>query len=643
MKYCLLINISRVFISFSYNKEGDKDFVPYGEEPVKPLAVYCQGNEISIGKFALSEAQKGNKNAHANLFDAISSTELIEYKGQKHDINKLLFFAMEKYVAEFFDKILMRSEGSLEDNRAHFPVVVLFNPDLKLFERDYVINSLIKGGYGNLLSVNASYIFEKVVCSRMDADAIPIFVGGDGYNLYCESDKAKLSELVTMEKVAMDPRIDRAMRIMRSDIICQGYDEYRSDKDSDMSVLRKRASDFLNSSKREQMFSVLLSDGFTYDLFLKRSDFGMSSGYISEEAMVAFGNLKALLEASGTHTSQCCIVLTDREVVNEYVENLFRHYFPNVIGVSDEQRYSALRKLAEKVASMGYVFPPSLSISGSSEADKAFAAGRFKEARELYKGMNTTAMEGKISNCTSCIKDERRIREFFSMPAEAQRREKDDILELFSKWTKMGVGDDYINSYREKLDKQATQVNPKEKTESKDPPTPAAEQTESSYVSNTPQVDMKKLKREYREIMAQAKGLIREGKPADARKELIAFVTLYKDKGVDLSEAEQMLAGIGEKQVSEGEQLMRESRFKEAKAWFAENGLVAKAGDCSTLIKSVRFLKAYKAEMMSIKNSHNLQLAKSHLDDMKGWRTIYANYGLDTKEIDEIINNYKSI
>ena len=72
MKYCLLIHISRDFISFLYNKEGDKVFVPYGEEPIKPLAVYCQGNEISIGKFALSEAQKGNKFAHANLFDAIS-------------------------------------------------------------------------------------------------------------------------------------------------------------------------------------------------------------------------------------------------------------------------------------------------------------------------------------------------------------------------------------------------------------------------------------------------------------------------------------------------------------------------------------------------------------------------------------------
>lgn len=623
MKYCLLIHISRDFISFLYNKEGDKGFIPYGEEPVKPLAVYCQGNEISIGKFALSEAQKGNKYAHANLFDAISSTELIEYKGQKHDINKLLFFAMEKYVAEFFDKILMRQEGSLEGNRARFPVVVLFNPDLRLYERDYVIKSLEGGGYGNLLSINASKLFEKVISNKMAMGTIPIFVGGDGYNLYCESDKAKFPEIVTMEKIGIDPRIDRSLRIMLNDIVHQGYDEFRSDKGSDMRLLRKRAVDFLNSSKREQMFSVILSDGFTYDVFLKKSDFGMS-GSVSDEALIAFGKLETLLEVSGTQASQCCVVLTDREVVTEYVENLFRRHFAIVVGINDEQRLRALQILVDMVVSMNYVFP-SVRISTDNDADAAFAAGRFKEAREMYKAMNSTAVEGKIANCTSCIKDERRIREFCSMPVETRSRMKREILDIFSKWTEMGVGDDYIISQKEKLEEASNGPIPPPPP----PPPPPAPK-----------------KRECREVLAQAKGLIREGKSAEAKKLLTAFVALFKDKGENLSEVEQILqilAGIGEKQTSEGERLMKESKFKEAKTWFADNGFTSKAVDCSTLIKALRYLKAYKAELLSIKNNHNLQLAKSHLDDMKGWRAIYVSHELDTKEIDDIINSYKSI
>lgn len=84
-------------------------------------------------------------------------------------------------------------------------------------------------------------------------------------------------------------------------------------------------------------------------------------------------------------------------------------------------------------------------------------------------------------------------------------------------------------------------------------------------------------------------------------------------------------------------------KFSEAKAWFADNGFTSMASDCATLIKAVRYLRAYKAEITSIKNNHNIQLAKSHLDDMIRWRAIYTRYGLDTKEIDDIIISYKSI
>ena len=664
MKYCLLIHIARDFISFLYNKEGDKAFVPYGDEPIKPLAVYCQGNEISIGKFALSEAQKGNIFAHANLFDAISSTELIEYKGQKYDINKLLFFAMEKYVAEFFDKILMRSEGSLEDNRAHFPVVLLFNPDLRFHERDYVVKSLIGGGYSNLLRVNVSSLFEKVIESQLDSNCIPIFVGSDGYSLYCESEKAKLPEIIIMEKVCMDPRVDRALRIMRMDILHQGYDEYRSDKESDKKLLRKRATDFLNSPQREQMFSIQLSDGFTYDLFLERSVFGISSGSISDEAMIAVDNLKTALTATGNQISQCCIVLSDRDASTDYVVNLFRHYFNNVICITDKQRVHALQMLVDKVTSYNYEFPSGQPVT-PSEADKMLAVGKFKEARELFRRMNSPAVENKIAICTSCIKDERRIREFSSMPKEMRIREKKEILDIVSRWARIGVGEDYIQMQVKAIeslaDGKTTDIKADEQTTNND--------RNSGGNPSSSTVDIKMLNRKWRETKAMVKGFLRERKSSEAQKELQRFIDAYKEKGADVAEAEQMLTDIeksikkelsiqnvdGPKKgtrkvesdqvsnVLDGVKLMKESKFKEAREWFSAHKLMAKAADCTILIKAKRQIRAYKAELKSVENSHNLQLAQSHLDDMIGWRAIYVSYGLDTTEIDEIINSYKSI
>ena len=663
MKYCLLIHISRDFISFSYNKEGDRVFVPYGDELIKPLAVYCQGNEISIGQFALSEAQKGNKFAHANLFDAISSTELIEYKGQKYDINKLLFFAMEKYVAEFFDKILMRSEGSLEDNRAHFPVVLLFNPNLRFHERDYVVKSLIGGGYSNLLRVNASSLFEKVIESQLGSNSIPIFVGSDGYNLYCESDRAKLPEIIMMDKVCVDPRVDRALCVMRMDILHQGYDEYRSDKESDKKLLRKRATDFLNSSQREEMFSVQLSDGFTYDLFLERSVFGISPGSISDEAMIAFDNLKTVLKATDNQIHQCCIVLADREASTDYVANLFHRYFNNVICITENQRIHALQMLVDKVVSYNYEFPSSQMMI-PSEADKVLAAGKFKEARELFRRMNSPAVENKIAICTSCIKDERKIREFGSMPKEVRIREKQELLDIISRWARLGVSEDYIQvqvkAIESLTDGRVTVINEDEQI---------AEDRNSGDNPPPPPIDIRILNRKWRETKAMANGFLRERKLSEAQKELQRFINTYKKKGADVAEAEQMLTDI-EKSIKKGlsiqkvdspkketrkvesdqvsnvlngVKLMKESKFKEAREWFSEHKLMAKAADCTILIKAKRQIRAYKAELKSVENSHNLQLAKSHLDDMVGWRAICVSYGLDTTEIDEIINSYKSI
>jgi hypothetical protein len=174
-----------------------------------------------------------------------------------------------------------------------------------------------------------------------------------------------------------------------------------------------------------------------------------------------------------------------------------------------------------------------------------------------------------------------------------------------------------------------------------------------------------KFKREWRIVRAEAKGFLREDKAERAREILERFIREHQ--GWDIDEPMQMLHELRgtpsvidgnqtstsksskhemeskHKVVSEGERLMKELKFKEAKAWFADNGFTTQAADCSKLIKAVRYLRAYKAEITSIKNNHNIQLAKSHLDDMKGWLTVYTRYGLDTKEIDDIIISYKSI
>ena len=177
------------------------------------------------------------------------------------------------------------------------------------------------------------------------------------------------------------------------------------------------------------------------------------------------------------------------------------------------------------------------------------------------------------------------------------------------------------------------------------------------------------LNRKWRETKGMVNGFLRERKSSEAQKELQRFIDAYKNKGVDVAEAEQMLNDIEKSckkessipkvdrpeektmevepnQVSKelyGVKLMKEAKFKEAREWFTEQKLIAKAADCTALIKATRQTRAFKAEMTSVRNSRNLQLAKSHLEDMMSWREKYIQYGLETKDLDEIINSYKSI
>ena len=66
MKFCILIEISKEKISFLYNRsDGESKFAPFvGDGSALPLAVYCYGNDIQIGQYAIDEAKNKNPNAY---------------------------------------------------------------------------------------------------------------------------------------------------------------------------------------------------------------------------------------------------------------------------------------------------------------------------------------------------------------------------------------------------------------------------------------------------------------------------------------------------------------------------------------------------------------------------------------------------
>ena len=655
MNYSILIELSRHTIAFSYSRDdGKNQFVPYGDELVKPLAIYSSGNELRIGSFAAAEARAGRVGAFDNIFDAIKKPASFTYRGTQYPLNKLLLFGIEHCLREFFDSILYGTEGQLEQNTAKVPICLLMSSELTDNEQAYVVSLLRNAGYSNTFSMDYnSMVLDHVRTSLTNNIEKAVFVSNVGNDLYIQCVDAPQNQQskrifdFDAKDAGKDPQIDQVVKLIWQEIL-DDENSINLVYDECLPELQIHAQRFLDSGDLMCQNRVTLN-GHSYEYFISKSR--ISNGIRGNDN--SLGNLLLQLKSKSVEPTKSTVILLKSAAKNSYVKQSFCGTFPSVVIFDEEKHQEMLNSILEFVKKSNYRFPQVGGVNGPeppqapSEADKVLAAGKFKEARELFRRMNTPTVENKIAICTSCIKDERKIREFSSMPKEVRIREKQALLDIVSRWARLGVGEDYIQMQVKAIESLA----------------------DSPEILPPPPIDIKMLTRKWRETKAMANGFLRERKSSEAQKELQRFIDTYKKKGADVTEAELMLTDIeksikkestipkvdGPKgkikevvsnQVSkelDGVKLMKESKFKEAREWFTEKKLIAKAADCTTLIKATRQIRAFKAELPSVKNSRNLQLAKSHLDDMMSWREKYIQYGLDTKDVDEIIISYKSI
>lgn len=655
MNYSILIELSRHTIAFSYSRDdGKNQFIPYGDELVKPLAIYSSGNELRIGSFAAAEARAGRIGAFDNIFDAIRKPSSFTYRGTQYPLNKLLLFGIEQCLREFFDSILYGTEGQLEQNTAKVPICLLMSSELTDNEQAYVVSLLRNAGYSNTFSIDYnSMVLDHVRTSLANNIEKAVFVSNVGNDLYIQCvDAQKNQQLKRIfdfdaKDAGKDPQIDQVVKLIWQEIL---YDENSINLvfDECLPELQIHAQRFLASGDL-MCQNIVTLNGHSYEYFISKSS--ITNGIRGNDN--SLGNLLLQLKSKNVEPTKSTVILLKSAAKNSYVKQSFCDTFPSVVLFDEEKHQEMLNSILEFVKKSNYRFPQVGGVNGPeppqppSEADKVLAAGKFKEARELFRRMNSPAVENKIAICTSCIKDERKIREFSSMPKEVRIREKQKLLDIVSRWARLGVGEDYIQIQVKAIESLA---------DGKEIPPP-------------PPIDIKILNRKWRETKAMVNGFLRERKFFEAQKELQRFIDTYKNKGADVAEAGQMLIDIEKsckkessipkvdgpkektKQVKSnkvskelyGVKLMKEAKFKEAREWFTEQKLIAKAADCTALIKATRQIRAFKAEMPSVRNNRNLQLAKSHLYDMMSWREKYIQYGLDTKDLDEIINSYKSI
>lgn len=649
MNFCILIELSKKKISFLYNRsDGESKFTPFvGEGSALPLAIYCLGNDIQIGQFAIDEAMNQNPHAYTDVFQAMKTVGTYKYKGNEYHYNTLLKNAIEKYLKHFFDSVLFGQNGRLEQNIASMPLCFVFNSDIDENERLFVKNCFAEGGYSNLATIDYDQI---VVEASNFATNHAVCVTSDGKDLFMSLYETKTHKYLgsaVMANRGKDPRVETAVTKLWESL---GYENYYLNFDAEKPILTKLAEDFMSCGELELQQNVLFTDGYSRECFLSMRELN-ECRYNDDGKIVS--DLKNLLQKQNISPLDCTVVLKGKAANNGYFKHIFNGEFNSLLNVNDSFRIKILTQLLKDIKGADYKFTTGVPRQPRVQPIKQQVI-ETSESPKVPTGLIKREVRGRIAE----IKGKIRIMNYSEAKKLANVLLDNLHHQGYSMW------DVEIDSILKEISLSGGST---EITTSPKPSRPVEPKLiETCPVEAKPveikKEDPKKYQREVRTLIAEAKAKIRKG---DLRSAIALLSSLKKsmnekglcdfDKSIDEvlntinipansdTTVKKVSTASTVKKVSEAERLLASGKFPEAKRAFATEGNSAMAKICSELIKSKRTITLYQSGLESAKRSSNKTTIATVIRELSSLLKIYKTHNIDSTIIEELINKYKTI
>ncbi len=631
--------------------DGDNRFVDFMQDggSEMPFAIECVGNEFVIGKSALESATKQlAPNAFANIFDTCKEMRTFRFAGRDEQLNKLPFYAIKDYVGKILSDRFYGEVGNIDSNVSKLPLVFLFAPELDTDKKLFITRPFEKGGFQNICSISYHQLLLPIIMDFLPEKQKPnvaIMVSVDRNDLILQfydavTDKP-LADLVRIEEQGNDPRLKQAM-----DLIWAGLNNYNyQPREPEENVLRDAALKFLNSNLRTVNDVLCMSDGSMQDYCLSRDELDMSA--IGEACRLISHHLNEALINNGLRIQQCQIILVGN-AATDYFENIFSQMalvYPvkkvlekeknlmldRLLGLVKKANYEVSNLFSKRTENM--VAPPYSSCSSENDAIHTPSPTDKRKVRTMMADIKAK-LRGSDVKCAYAIYDELKLwlgqNGFHNWDVELENVIK-------------GV-DRVVNEPSSSEEKQ----HPVPKPISEDP-------------KKSPVVDLKKLRREFHRETADIKALVRTGRKDDA---VIALekleVRLHHDniyefdsdladirKEYGLNDAVNVKRDIpvapAKKTMSDAEKMLQKGQFAEAKRKFASEGNSELAQACSKLIRAKRSIASYVSGLDSVRRSRNVTSKQNAIKELENSLALYRQYGLVTKEIEQLIERYKSI
>ena len=632
--------------------DGDNRFVNFMQDggSEMPFAIECVGNEFVIGKSALESATKQlAPNAFANIFDTCKEMRTFRFAGRDEQLNKLPFYAIKDYVGKILSDCFYGEVGNIDSNVSRLPLVFLFTPELDTDKKLFITSPFEKGGFQNICSISYHQLLLPIVMDSLPEKKKPkvaIMVSVDKNDLILQfydavTDKL-LADLVRIKGQGSDPRLKQAM-----DLVWAGLNNYNyQPREPEENVLRDAALKFLNSNLRTVNDVLCMSDGSMQDYCLSRDELDMSA--IGEACRLVSHHLNEALINKGLSIQQCQIILVGN-AATDYFENIF----------SQMALAYPVKKVLEKEKNLMLDRLLSLVKKANYEVSNLFS----KRTENIVVPPYSSSLSDNNAIHTPSPTDKRKVR-IMMADIKAKLRGSDvkgayaiyDELKLWLEQNSFHEWDVELENVIKGLDRVVKEPSP---SEDKQHPVP---KPTSENPKKSPVVDLKKLRREFHRETADIKALVRTGRKDDA---VIALekleMRLHHDKvhafDSDLADIRKEYGLIdavkiildnpvasAKKTKSEAEKMLQKGLFAEAKRKFAsEEGNSEMAQVCSKLIRAKRNIASYASGIDSIRRSHNVTSKQNAIKELENSLALYRQYGLETIDIEQLIEQYKTI
>lgn len=659
--YKIIISISHHRISFEYwQRDGENKLVPLpnGNWPA-PLAFYCSDTGIIIGEDAVRAAHSGTTNAFDNYFERLIEDSTYTIGGQTRPIRNLLLDASESIFRDFFRHVLFNRFGSLSDNRANMPLVLVCESDIKPNERALLQGLFKDSGYNRVRvvdydryinryiheSLSNEYVCDKVVVAWAEGPDLTFSIFG------VNNDTAPVVR--SFENLGIDPRKKYVEKMIWDRVIGQNPWLQRSNEED---AISKAASDFLSSSLPLVNETILLSDGQQYHYSLNRNtiDYIQNSDGVSiKDALDQF-----LRENGIINRSRVLLLLRGIIAGNSYFEQNLSPGFSKAIKTDKKLRDNAMSLIISEVTptletEQIIVEPPVFVKPPQDNENQVKIREISKKWRRVKAKANGKQRSGQTVVAIQMLKD------FLS---ECQNISGVDnvILEISNEISKCNLA-----------------------------PEPVAINHDL----------IKSLDRQWREVKATAKGKIRSGNLSDARSILQSFLnTLQKEPGTDslIRSVQNELSLIAadepkqskskhkdgdihpngkwvwvasaangngdwrviggrihtqskqEKEIkteheNEGKSLIAQGRLKDARDWYRAQNNNAMARILSDIIRSQKGVELRKTSIEEYRKSKNREQISRIIKELEEYIDLCEKAGLNSSEYKKLLADYRKI